>query len=68
MSLQNKKFTILPDFITGGIADFTNYNDGKRGGKAAAGNHGAQDLVGEGEISERSSAAEAVASKLAATK
>ena len=22
-----------PDFITGGIADFTNYNDGKRGGK-----------------------------------
>ena len=31
--LQNKKFTILPDFITGGIADFTNYNDGKRGGK-----------------------------------
>ena len=31
--LKNKKFTILPDFITGGIADFTNYNDGKRGGK-----------------------------------
>ena len=31
--LKNKKFTILPDFITGGIADFTNYNDGKRGGR-----------------------------------
>ena len=24
---------MYPDFITGGIADFTNYNDGKRGGK-----------------------------------
>ena len=31
--LKNKRFTILPDFITGGIADFTNYNDGKRGGR-----------------------------------
>jgi len=31
--LKQKKFTLLPDFITGGIADFTNYNDGKRGGK-----------------------------------
>ena len=31
--LKNKKFTIFPDFITGGIADFTNYNDGKRGGR-----------------------------------
>ena len=31
--LKNKKFTLLPDFITGGIADFTRYNDGKRGGK-----------------------------------
>ncbi|MFY9244050.1 MAG: DNA gyrase/topoisomerase IV subunit A [Polaribacter sp.] len=31
--LRGKSFTILPDFLTGGIADFTNYNDGKRGGK-----------------------------------
>ena len=31
--LKNKKFTLLPDFSSGGIADFTNYNDGKRGGK-----------------------------------
>ena len=31
--LKGKPFTILPDFLTGGIADFTHYNDGKRGGK-----------------------------------
>jgi topoisomerase IV subunit A len=31
--LKGRSFTILPDFLTGGIADFTNYNDGKRGGK-----------------------------------
>jgi topoisomerase-4 subunit A len=31
--LSGKRFTILPDFATGGIADFTNYNDGLRGGK-----------------------------------
>ena len=31
--LKGKKFTLLPDFLTGGIADFTNYNDGMRGGK-----------------------------------
>ena len=31
--LQGKKINIVPDFITGGIADFSNYNDGKRGGK-----------------------------------
>ena len=31
--LKNKRFNLYPDFITGGIADFTNYNDGKRGGK-----------------------------------
>ena len=31
--LQGKRFTILPDFPTSGIADFTNYNDGLRGGK-----------------------------------
>ncbi len=31
--LQGKRFTIVPDFPTGGIADFSNYNDGLRGGK-----------------------------------
>ncbi|WP_203258884.1 DNA gyrase/topoisomerase IV subunit A [Hyunsoonleella ulvae] len=31
--LQGKRFTIVPDFPTGGIADFSNYNDGNRGGK-----------------------------------
>jgi len=31
--LQGKRFTLFPDFTTGGIADFTNYNDGLRGGK-----------------------------------
>jgi topoisomerase-4 subunit A len=31
--LKGKKATIFPDFLTGGIADFTNYNDGKRGGR-----------------------------------
>ncbi|MFD0992874.1 DNA gyrase/topoisomerase IV subunit A [Tenacibaculum geojense] len=31
--LKGRSFTIVPDFITGGIADVTNYNDGKRGGK-----------------------------------
>ncbi len=31
--LQGKRFTIVPDFPTAGIADFTNYNDGNRGGK-----------------------------------
>jgi topoisomerase-4 subunit A len=31
--LKGKSFRIVPDFLTGGIADFTNYNDGKRGGK-----------------------------------
>lgn len=31
--LQGKKFTLFPDFPTGGIADVTNYNDGLRGGK-----------------------------------
>ncbi|CAM1354679.1 DNA gyrase/topoisomerase IV subunit A [Tenacibaculum halocynthiae] len=31
--LKGRSFTIVPDFLTGGIADFTNYNDGKRGGK-----------------------------------
>ena len=31
--LKQNRVALLPDFITGGIADFTNYNDGKRGGK-----------------------------------
>ncbi len=31
--LQGKKAVIYPDFPTGGIADFSAYNDGNRGGK-----------------------------------
>jgi topoisomerase-4 subunit A len=31
--LKGRSFSIFPDFLTGGIADFTNYNDGVRGGK-----------------------------------
>ena len=31
--LQGKRFIILPDFPTAGVADFSNYNDGLRGGK-----------------------------------
>ena len=31
--LQGKSFRIFPDFPTGGIADFSEYNDGERGGK-----------------------------------
>ncbi len=31
--LKGRSFTLVPDFLTGGVADFTNYNDGKRGGK-----------------------------------
>ena len=31
--LQGKKFTILPDFPSAGEADFTDYKDGKRGGR-----------------------------------
>jgi topoisomerase IV subunit A len=31
--LRGKKATIYPDFITGGIADFSDYKDGLRGGK-----------------------------------
>jgi topoisomerase-4 subunit A len=31
--LKGRSFKIVPDFLTGGIADFTNYKDGKRGGK-----------------------------------
>ncbi|WP_111707793.1 DNA gyrase/topoisomerase IV subunit A [Lutibacter citreus] len=31
--LKGKSFRLVPDFLTGGIADVSNYNDGKRGGK-----------------------------------
>jgi topoisomerase-4 subunit A len=31
--LQGRNFRILPDFPTGGTADFSAYNDGERGGK-----------------------------------
>ncbi len=31
--LQGKTFRIRPDFPSGGIADFSNYNDGERGAK-----------------------------------
>lgn len=31
--LKGKKIQIFPDFHTGGLADFSNYNGGKRGGK-----------------------------------
>lgn len=31
--LKGRKFDLLPDFLTGGTMDATNYNDGKRGGK-----------------------------------
>lgn len=31
--LKGRRFTLVPDFPTAGIADFTAYNDGNRGGK-----------------------------------
>lgn len=31
--LKGRSFTLVPDFPTGGIADFSNYNNGLRGGK-----------------------------------
>lgn len=31
--LRNKKIDLLPDFSTGGIADFSRYNEGMRGGR-----------------------------------
>ncbi len=31
--LQGKRFRLLPDFPTGGIADFADYDDGRRGGR-----------------------------------
>ena len=32
-ALLDKRVKIFPDFLTGGMADFSNYNDGLRGGK-----------------------------------
>ena len=34
--LKGKNFQIFPDFITGGMLDVTEYNDGERGGKVQA--------------------------------
>ncbi|WP_295123062.1 DNA gyrase/topoisomerase IV subunit A [uncultured Chitinophaga sp.] len=31
--LRGKKFELFPDFLTGGMIDVANYNDGRRGGK-----------------------------------
>ena len=31
--LKGRSFTLYPDFLTGGIADISNYNNGLRGGK-----------------------------------
>ncbi len=31
--LKGQSFTIFPDFLTGGLIDVSNYNDGHRGGK-----------------------------------
>lgn len=31
--LKGKKFELYPDFLTGGMVDVSNYNEGKRGGK-----------------------------------
>lgn len=31
--LKGKSFSLVPDFPTGGTADFSNYNEGKKGGK-----------------------------------
>ncbi|MDD2635013.1 MAG: DNA gyrase/topoisomerase IV subunit A [Bacteroidales bacterium] len=32
-NLKDEPFEIYPDFLTGGMADFSRYNDGKRGGR-----------------------------------
>src|ERR1700744_457030 len=37
--LKGKKFDLYPDFLTGGMIDTTNYNDGKRGGKIRVRTH-----------------------------
>lgn len=34
--LKGKKFQIFPDFLTGGLLDVSEYNDGERGGKLRA--------------------------------
>ncbi len=34
--LKGKKFQIFPDFITGGMLDVSEYNDGERGGRVRA--------------------------------
>ncbi|UJF29648.1 DNA gyrase/topoisomerase IV subunit A [Kaistella sp. 97-N-M2] len=34
--LKGKKFELFPDFLTGGMLDVTNYNDGERGGRIRA--------------------------------
>ena len=34
--LKGKKFELFPDFLTGGMLDVSNYNDGERGGKIRA--------------------------------
>ncbi len=31
--LKNEDFELLPDFLTGGLADCSKYNEGLRGGK-----------------------------------
>ena len=31
--LRGKRFEVFPDFLTGGMVDVTNYNEGRRGGK-----------------------------------
>lgn len=36
LHLKGKKFDLFPDFLTEGMLDVTNYNDGKRGGKIRA--------------------------------
>jgi topoisomerase-4 subunit A len=33
LHLKKKKFTLYPDFATGGLIDVANYNEGQRGGK-----------------------------------
>lgn len=32
-AIRGKKVNIVPDFLTGGVADFSKYNDGLRGGR-----------------------------------
>ena len=34
--LKGKKFELYPDFLTGGMLDVSNYNDGERGGRIRA--------------------------------